>query len=110
MAAFKKYGNFGELLRKGQVEPIFEIFKRYLERRDERLRQAKEWIKKPQDFTAAEEINLRNLDYPENDLEVGEIVRKRVKYDLMVLKANGPRGGRQGETAQTLSLAVSGPQ
>lgn len=86
--------NMPEWLKKGDIRFAYVIFKTYLIRLDERMLQVQELLKQPVDFTLDETICLDRdkLDYPRNAAEAMERWRKRVKYDLLILKVDDKEG------------------
>ncbi len=93
--AFKKQApNMPGWLEKGDIRFAYVIFKTYLIRLDERMTQVQELLKQPIDFTIDETICLDRdkLDYPRNSAEAMERWRKRVKYDLLILKVDDKEG------------------
>ena len=93
--AFKKQApNMPGWLEKGDIRFAYVIFKTYLIRLDERMLQAQELLKQPIDFTLDETICLDRdkLDYPKDSAEAMERWRKRVKYDLLILKVDDKEG------------------
>lgn len=76
-------------LIKGDVSAAFTIFERFLQRVDERVALATTMVDQITDFTADEEIitDPKSLEYPKSEEEAIERWRKRIKYNLLVLKA-----------------------
>jgi len=76
-------------VRRGDLSYGYHIFKRFLERVDERVATAEELLAGKFDFTRDEEL-ITDADeavYPANPAEAKDRWRKRLKYDLLVLKA-----------------------
>ena len=75
-------------MEKGEYEIAFEIFKRVLQRVDERSQLAVELVDSTFDYTLDEEIatDKEDVKFATNDDEVRDRWRKRIKYNLMVLK------------------------
>ncbi len=74
----------------GNVAFAYKVFDRFMKRIDQRLTYVDEWLKAEHDFTADEEM-IADRDartYAKNDEEAREIWRKRIKYDLLQLKAD----------------------
>ncbi len=85
-----------EEVKKGDISLAYEIFSVYLKRLDERVALALELIRQPHDFTKDEEI-IRDpdmLSYPKDTAEAQERWRKRIKLDLLVLKADKEMEGQ----------------
>lgn len=87
---------WGELLKKGDISPAYEIFSVFLKRVDERVATALEILKSPLDFTVDEEFvrDPELLSYPKTPEEARERWRKRIKLDLLVLKADKDTTGQ----------------
>ncbi len=75
-------------MEKGEYEIAFEIYKRFLQRVDERSQLAVELVDSSFDYTLDEEIatDKEDVKFATNDDEVKDRWRKRIKYNLMVLK------------------------
>ena len=97
---FGKYENFlDDMLRKNDTTFAYKVFKRFLERVDERVAMVDKVLDQELDFTADEymvtEPDLRH--YPQNEVEALEFWRKRIKYDLLVLKSEETEGDEAAE-------------
>ncbi len=79
-----------QMATKGDLSFGYEIFKRFLDRIDERVRLVDELLKQEPDFTIDEEIvtDPELLTYAKDDAEVRDIWRKKIKLDLLGLKAD----------------------
>jgi carboxyl-terminal processing protease len=75
-------------LQKNDVSLAYVVFRRFLQRVDERVKMVDDLLTQPQDFTVNEEmvIDRDMLQYPANPGEAQERWRKRIKYDLLALK------------------------
>ncbi|MCA9017339.1 MAG: PDZ domain-containing protein, partial [Planctomycetaceae bacterium] len=74
----------------GNIDFAYNVFYRYLERRTQNLKIIREYLAAEHDFSLDEEIlTLKEVPYPENELEAREIWRKRVKLELLNRKAKG---------------------
>ena len=75
-------------MKKGEYEIAFEIFNRFLQRVDDRSQLAVELVDSTFDYTLDEEIatDKEDVKFATNDDEVRDRWRKRIKYNLMVLK------------------------
>ena len=85
-----KKDEFIQQIRQGKIELGYAIFTRFLERVDGRVALADEYLKAPMDFTIDEDM-ISDPDvaqYPKTEAEVRDLWRKRIKYDLLVLKAD----------------------
>jgi carboxyl-terminal processing protease len=93
--AFAKYQDqLADLARKGDVSFAYMVFKTFLQRVDERVRTAEEMLAAPHDFSVDEEmvVDKDKANYPRDPAEAREMWRKRVKYDLLVMKADKTEG------------------
>lgn len=80
-------------IRLGDITLGYEVYKTFLKRVDERLKLAEEFLQTPQDFTVDESM-IADPDltkYARNEAEAREMWRKRIKYDLLVLKDAGKK-------------------
>lgn len=93
--------NLGVEFRKGNLRLAYVLFKTYLERVDERNRMMEEALSLPIDLTVDEEMvtDPDLLTYPRNAAEARERIRKRVKYDLLILQMNDIRSAKKAANA-----------
>jgi carboxyl-terminal processing protease len=77
-------------IRKGDVGFAYTVFRTVLQRIDERVKTVEELLADPLDFTADEQMVIdRDLSqYPRDRAEALDRWRKRIKYELLVLKAS----------------------
>jgi carboxyl-terminal processing protease len=78
------------LLREGNIEFAYHVYRRFLKRVDERVILVNKLLEQPFDFTA-DEVMITDPDateYSRTPDEIAERWRKRIKYDLLVLKAD----------------------
>ncbi|MBX7167213.1 MAG: carboxy terminal-processing peptidase [Pirellulales bacterium] len=103
-----------DLIIKGDVNFAYLVFNTFLARIDERVKTALELLNEPHDFTVDEEIvtDPEQLSYVKDQAEARERWRKRVKYDLLVLKARDvlekekeQKAGRNGQPLVPLAEA-----
>ncbi len=75
----------------GNLEPAFEIFKRYKDRMNNRLNYALKVLSTPVDLTKNEEVNLdrEKAPYAKSEKEQDELWLKRIKFDLIGLILGG---------------------
>ncbi len=75
-------------LQKNDISFAYVVFKRFLQRVEERVKMVDQLLTQPQDFTVDEEMIIDRdvLQYPTNPGEARERWRKRIKYDLLALK------------------------
>jgi carboxyl-terminal processing protease len=76
------------LADKNDVSFGYYVFQRFLQRVDERVKTVDKLLAEPRDFTVDEEMVVDRdlLQYPKDPGEALERWRKRIKYDLLVLK------------------------
>ncbi len=77
-------------LRDGEIDFAYTVFNRFLSRVNERVKLVEKLVRAEHDFTVDEDM-LSDPDvthYSGSDQEVFERWRKRIKYDLLVLKAD----------------------
>lgn len=88
----RKLDGQAERLRQGNIALAFDVFKRFFERLDERLKLAKELLDQPFDFAGDDVYTFdpAKASYIENDLEAREIWRKRLMFDLLQQNAKVP--------------------
>jgi len=79
-----------EKTREGNVSLAFEIFGTLVKRVDERVKLADELLAMPHDFSLDEEVvsDRKALQHPKDEREARERWRKRIKYDLLMLRAD----------------------
>ena len=77
-------------IKQGDVRLAFTIYRRFLTRIDERTAMVDQLLEMPHDFTVDEKMitDRDTLTYPKNDAEARERWRLRVKYDLLLQKAD----------------------
>ena len=79
-----------DTIRKGDVSFSYQVFKTFLQRLDERMEFVNEFLAVEHDFTIDEEM-VRNKDaaqYARSEAEARDQWRKRIKYDLLLSKAD----------------------
>ncbi|GIW91033.1 MAG: tail-specific protease [Pirellulaceae bacterium] len=86
-------------LKQGRIEFGYQVYQRFVQRIDERLQLVEKLLAQPVDFTIDETIVLdrKSLDYPATPEEITDRWRKRIKYDLLVLKAEKVEGDQARE-------------
>ena len=79
-----------DAVRKGDVNFAFLVFRTFLQRIDERVKTVDELLAMPHDFTVDEQmvIDRDAAQYPRDPSEAVDRWRKRIKYDLLVLKVS----------------------
>ncbi len=86
--AFQRYKTLlDDSLHSGKLQPAFEIFKVFNQRRIERADYALERLTQPFDFTRDESYRFDRSEaaWPKDRAELDEIWRKRVKNDVLIL-------------------------
>ena len=80
--------------RRGDISFAYKVFNTFLQRIDERVAMIDELLQMKHDFTVDEEmvIDRDAARYPRDGAEARERWRKRIKYDLLVQKADGLEG------------------
>lgn len=87
---FKKYQTtIDDDARKGNGEFELAAYKVFLKRVDERVAMAHEEIDREHDFSVEEVMAADRdvLDYPKDDAEARDRMRKQIKYSLLLLKS-----------------------
>ncbi len=77
-------------IRKGDIQFAYDVFQVFLNRIDERVAWAEEFVDVEHDFTVDEQI-LRDPDaaeYAKDEAEARERWRKRIKFDLLRLRVD----------------------
>ncbi len=90
--SFKRYkNNFDDFLKDGELDEIYEIFKVYRKRANDRFEYVDKTLKEGFDFNKDEffERDRKDSPWPATDEEANEIWRKRVKNDALNLKLAG---------------------
>ncbi len=77
-----------DLMKSGNVDFAYDVFKLYLQRLEERMAMADKLIDAEHDFSLDEEmvIDADETDWAKSKAELDERWRKRIKYDLLNLK------------------------
>jgi carboxyl-terminal processing protease len=87
-------------VEQGDVRLAYDILKLYLQRVDERVALVDVLLKEKHDFTVDEELITDRdvLQYPKTEAEAQDRWRKRIKYDLLVLRADRLDDKRDGKS------------
>jgi carboxyl-terminal processing protease len=88
-----------DAIRRGDVNFAYNVFHTFLERVDERIKTVDELLPTQHDFTVDEQI-VKDHDaahYPRNPAEARDLWRKRIKYDLLALKADKKIDGKKAQ-------------
>ncbi|MFO0869444.1 MAG: carboxy terminal-processing peptidase [Pirellulales bacterium] len=91
---YQRKSELDDLIQEGDISFGYTIFKRYLQRLDERLPVIEKLIQAPQDFSVKEELvtDSKSLQYARSDADLLDRWRKRIKYDFLVLKGDKVEG------------------
>jgi carboxyl-terminal processing protease len=89
VAEFRKESrHLAEQVKNGDIEFAARVFKRFLERQDERFKTQLDLLKQKPDFTTDEYLNddPDKVDFPVDKAEADARLRKKVKFDLLYSK------------------------
>ncbi|MBN1395890.1 MAG: carboxy terminal-processing peptidase [Pirellulales bacterium] len=97
----KHMAGLADSIRKGDVTFAYTVFLTFLERIDERVRMVDQILDGPLDFTKDEQmvVDADAAKYPCTPAEAYDRWRKRIKYDLLVLKTD-ESDGKEGQEAR----------
>ena len=97
-------------MERRDVSFAYIVFRRFLQRVDERVAMIDQILKQPLDFTTDEQMVVdRDLaQYPRTPAEAADRWRQRIKYDLLVLEADKKEGGESGRSRP--QARASGPK
>jgi len=81
-------------VKRGDISFAYTVFNRFLERVDERVATVDQLLKMDHDFTLDEEMVTDSdlLSYAKDETEARERWRRRIKYDLLMLKLQDKEG------------------
>ena len=98
-AFMERQNNIDDMVGKGDVNFAYEIFGVFLRRVDDRVALANELLAAAHDFTANEQMisDRDEVHYARTVAEARDRWRKRVKYDLLMLKVDGIEGEKARE-------------
>ena len=84
----RRKNTLDELVRRGDVSFAYDVYRRFIERVDERLPLIEKLITTPRDFTKPESIVIDRDDtvWAATEEEAEARWRRRIKYDLLVQK------------------------
>ena len=97
-----RQNELSEQVKRGDITFGYTVFKTFLARVDQRVALVDLLLKQPQDFSADEEmiVNADATTYAKSDAEIGDKWRKRIKYDLLLLKVDTGKDNPHGITGQ----------
>lgn len=89
--------NLDDFARRGNMDFAIMVFKRFLQRVDQRVAMANESIDAEHDFTVDESLAIDGdkLNYPINDAEAKDRMRKQIKYRLLVFESDKIRADKE---------------
>ena len=98
-AFWRRVNELDDAFQRGDVSFGFEVFKVFLQRVDERVQWVDELLNMQHDFSLDEDlvVDRESVPYPANAAEARELWRKRIKYDLLALKADKIEGQQARE-------------
>ncbi len=81
-------------LKEKNIQFAYDVFNRFLQRVDQRVKLVEELLAMQHDFTVDEDMIIKPevAKWPKDDAEVRDRWRRRVKYDLLVLKSDETEG------------------
>ncbi|MGI5832352.1 MAG: carboxy terminal-processing peptidase [Thermoguttaceae bacterium] len=101
--------DFALLIKKGKLDPAFDIYNRYIQCVTERCALAEQILSEPLDFTVDEEI-VRDRDlltFPKTKKEMADRWRQRIKFEYLSLEADKKDADKKAEIAQKEGTAIS---
>lgn len=89
-------------LRKGEFDIALTVFRRFLERVDQRTELALKMIDAPHDFSVDEELitDPDALTFAKTEQEITDKWRRRIKYSLLVLRTNSDESKKKKDKQQ----------
>ena len=90
----KKKNDVDDMVKKGDLTFAYDVYRVYLERVNQRVALADKLLGQTHDFTVDEEMTIDRdaLRWAKNEDEIAERWRKRIKYDLLLQKAEKTEG------------------
>lgn len=91
VAEFQQWNTkLDDQFKEGDFSAAFEIFKRFLQRVDEGVNMALYWVDQPMDYSVDETLSTDSdkMDFAADEAELRDRWRKRIKYNLLVLKGD----------------------
>ena len=88
-----------DLVQQGDINFAYTVYNKFLERVDERVKMVNKILAGPQDFTVNEELvtDKDAIAYTNTPEEAYDRWRKRIKYDLLLLKAEKSDNKAEGK-------------
>lgn len=93
-AFLQKQNDLDEMIKRGDISFGYTVFQTFLHRIDEKLKLVDEFLAVQHDFTVDEQMvtDHDTAQYARTPAEMRDKWRKRIKYDLLVLKAEAANG------------------
>lgn len=91
IAEFQQWNTkLDDQFKEGDFSAAFEIFKRFLQRVDEGVNMALYWVDQPMDYSVDETLSTDSdkMEFAADEAELRDRWRKRIKYNLLVLKGD----------------------
>lgn len=104
--AFKKNRTrLDDFAKAGNMDFAIEVFKTYLKRLDERVEMAHALIDQEHDFNVDEQLAIDRdaIDYPANNEEAEDRIRKWIKYRLLVFESERIRAKKNEDAGKPKS-------
>ncbi len=103
----KRKDELADQIQGGDLSFAYTVFNRFLDRIDERVKAIDKILATKQDFTIDEEmvVDKDAVEYPKTAEEAYERWRKRIKYDLLLLKAEKADAKAEGKADKTEETA-----
>ena len=98
----ERKADLDDMMRDRDTQFAHDVFRTFLERVETRLEHIEELLQEELDFTVDEEITLDSklLEYPKDEEEANDRWRRRIKYDLLILKSNEKTAEEARKTLQ----------
>jgi carboxyl-terminal processing protease len=98
-AFMQRQNDLDDMVKRGDISFAYTVFRTFLERIDEKLKLVDEFLATQHDFTIDEEMvtDRDTTQYATTPIEMREKWRKRIKYDLLVLKAEAKSPSSKGD-------------
>lgn len=96
----KEKTKVGEYLKKGELQPLYDLFNLAQKRRFERFQYALNRLDKPMDLTGQDkfELDRTKAPWPETQAELDKLWDEKVKYDWLTLKLSEKTDSEVKET------------
>ncbi|QEZ91979.1 MULTISPECIES: carboxy terminal-processing peptidase [Proteus] len=96
----KEKTKVGEYLKKGELQPLYDLFNLAQKRRFERFQYALNRLDKPMDLTGQDkfELDRTKAPWPQTQAELDKLWDEKVKYDWLTLKLSEKTDSEVKET------------